>query len=236
MLKTTCRKSLHLAGTPQHEGGGKCPNCTRQTSPPGGHSATPKVREIDGDELREDNFRNDKSTEGQHHSRAHSGRLQAKKQDEERGRAESNNRPAGEGDTRQTPTRSTPNSKGTESSSDEPTTYQHLEHLEENNADVPIVGVTTKHSGLQRCFRAYDPFPVYVCVACTLKLSRTFWARLSTRKRVRWATTSPLLCFVGTLSTLRGRPPVTGGPEMVCGIGVRVDEVLMLRIAARSRA
>ena len=34
MLKTTCRKSLHLAGTPQHEGGGKCPNCTRQTSPP----------------------------------------------------------------------------------------------------------------------------------------------------------------------------------------------------------
>ena len=45
---------------------------------------------------------------------------------------------------------------------------------------------------------------------------------------MRWATTSPLLCSVGTPSSLRGRPPVTGGPETIYGTGVLADEVLML--------
>ena len=94
---------------------------------------------------------------------------------------------------------------------------QHREHLEEGNVDESTEGAATKHSGLQRCFGAYDPFPACACVACTLKLSRTFWARLSTRRRVRWATTSPLLCSVGTPSSLRGRSPVRGRPETVHG-------------------
>ena len=33
-----------------------------------------------------------------------------------------------------------------------------------------------------------------------------------------------------TSRVLRGRPPVTGGPDTDCGTGVHVDEVLMLRI------